>query len=91
MSSHDSFAPSGSSPTRKKKSAIPQADFRVEYHGSICLLVPLSAPGREWIEENVGQDNGFQPYYHPSRTIVVEPRFLSDIIAGIRRDGLVAR
>jgi len=57
MSSHDSFAASGNSPTRKKKTAIPQADFRVEYHGSICLLVPLSAPGREWVEERIRQLN----------------------------------
>jgi hypothetical protein len=40
MSSHNSFSASGNSPTRKKKTAIPQSDFRVEYHGSICLLCP---------------------------------------------------
>ena len=92
MSSHDdSFAASGSSPTRKRKTAIPQADFSIEYHGSICLLRTLNAGARDWIEEHFGPDSGFQPYYYPSRTIVVEPRFLANIITGIRNEGLVAR
>jgi hypothetical protein len=39
MSSHDLFSVSGSSPTKKKA----KWDFRVEFHGSICLLVPLSS------------------------------------------------
>jgi hypothetical protein len=64
MASHDSFTFSGSSPTRqKKKSAIPKADFRVEFHGAILLLVPLSDCGLRWIEKHIGADNGYQPYY----------------------------
>jgi hypothetical protein len=31
------------------------------------------------------------PDYYPSRTIVVEPRFLANILNGIRNEGLVAR
>jgi hypothetical protein len=88
MSSHDLFSVSGSSPTRKKKTAIPQAHFRIEFHGSIILIVPLCAPAREWLDEHIGKDNGYQPYYP---TVVIEPRYLAQIIAGIRRDGLVAR
>jgi hypothetical protein len=88
MSSLDSFAASGSSPTRKKKTAIPKANFRIEFHTSICLIVPLCASAREWLDEHIGKDNGFQPYYP---TVIVEPRYLREIIAGIRRDGLVAR
>jgi len=88
MSSHDSFAASGSSPTRKKKTAIPKANFRIEFHTSICLIVPLCASGRKWLDEHIGKNNGFQPYWP---TAIVEPRYLGDIIAGIRRDGLVAR
>jgi hypothetical protein len=43
MSSHnDSFAASGSSPTR--------SDFICENHGSIFLLHPLSQSAQSWIE-----------------------------------------
>jgi hypothetical protein len=88
MSSHDSYAASGNSPTRKKKTKIPQGDFRVEYHGAILLLVPLSDCGLRWVERHIGADNGYQPYYP---TVIIEPRYLDGVIAGIRRKGLVAR
>ena len=85
MSSHDLFSVSGSSPT-KKKTAIPKANFRI--HTSICLIVPLCASARDWLDEHLGKNNGFQPYWP---TAIVEPCYLAEIIAGIRRDGLVAR
>jgi hypothetical protein len=88
MSSHDLFSVSGSSPTLKKKSSIPKAHFRIEFHTSIILIVPLCAAAREWLDEHLGKDNGFQPYWP---TAIVEPRYLAQIIAGIRRDKLVAR
>jgi hypothetical protein len=84
MSSHDSFSVSGSSPTKKKT----KWDFRVEFHGSIVLLCPLTKPGLRWVSKNIGADNGYQPYWP---TVVLEPRYLADFITGIRRDGLVAR
>jgi hypothetical protein len=87
MSAHDSFAASGSSPTRKKKT-LPKADFRVEFHGAIVLLFPLSDCGFRWIERHIGADNGYQPYYP---TVILEPRYLNGVIAGIRKKGLVAR
>jgi hypothetical protein len=86
---NDSITSSASSPTRrKKKISIPKADFRVEFHGAILLLVPLSDGGLRWVERHIGADNGYQPYYP---TVVLEPRFLDGVIAGIRRKGLVAR
>jgi hypothetical protein len=85
MSTHDSFAASGSSPTRKKST---KWDFRVEHHGSICLLVPLSGAGHAWVNKNIGADNGYQPYWP---TVILEPRYLDGVIAGIRKHGLVAR
>jgi hypothetical protein len=88
MSSHDLFAVSSSSPTPRKRTAIPKANFRIEHHGSIILIVPLCASAREWLDKNLGRDNGFQPYWP---TAIVEPRYLKQIIVGIRRDGLVAR
>ena len=84
MSSQNSFSVSGSSPTKKKS----KWDFRVEYHGSICLVVPLSRRGCAWINKNIGADNGYQPYYP---TVILEPRYLDDVLGGIRKFGLVAR
>ena len=88
MSSHDLFSVSGTSPTPRKKTVFPKADFRVENHGSIILIVPLGASGRDWLDRHLGKDNGYQPYWP---TAIVEPRYLAQIIAGIRREGLVAR
>ena len=85
MSSHDSFSVSGSSPTQKRKT---KWDFRVEFHGAIILLVPLTRPGCAWANKHIGADNGFQPYWP---TVILEPRYIDDVLVGIRRKGLVAR
>ena len=83
MSSHtDSFVSSGSSPTHTGK--IPP-DFVVENHGSIFLLQPRTPAAISWIEEHIG-DNGFQPYYP---TVVVEHRYIADIVHRAQADGLV--
>ena len=66
---------------------VTKANFRVERHGSVCLVVPLDEPARDWLTENIGADNGYQPYFP---TVVIEPRYLYDVLNGIRRDGLVA-
>lgn len=75
--SKDAFKQSGSSPT--------QPDFVVENHGSIFLLTPLSPPAKTWVNEHIGSENGFQPYWP---TVVIEHRYISDIVQGIRNDGL---
>ena len=85
MSSHNSFAASGNSPARKKKT---KWDFLVEFHGAIILLCPLTEPGFRWIERHIGADNGHQPYYP---TVVLEPRYIDDVLGDIREKGLVAR
>ena len=86
MSSHnDSFVASGNSPTQSGK--IPP-DFLVENHGSIFLLKPLTLLATSWVEEHIGEDNGFQPYFP---TIVVEPRFIADIVKTILSDGLAVQ
>jgi len=84
MSSHDSFSVSGSSPTKKKI----KWDFRVEYHGAIILLCPLTSPGCAWVQRHIGADNGYQPYYP---TVILEPRYIDDVLVDIRKKGLVAR
>ena len=85
MSSQDSFAASGNSPTRKTKT---KWDFRVEFHGAIILLCRLTRPGFRWIERHIGADNGHQPYYP---TVILEPRYLDGVITSIRSKGSVAR
>ncbi len=83
MSSHnDSFVRSGNSPTASRISS----DFLVENHGSIFLLKPLTPSAIYWVEEHIGPKNGYQPYYS---TVVVEHRYIGDIVAGIQNDGLV--
>ena len=61
-----------------------QADFKVDNQGSIFLLHPLNDVAREWANEH--QDNGYQPYW-PS--VLVEHRYIGEIVAGIQNDGLV--
>ena len=84
MSSHnDPFVASGSSPTRSVSKNLP--DFLVENHGSIFLLIPLNDSAHAWVDEHIGSDNGFQPYWP---TALVEHRFIADIVQGIQNDGL---
>jgi len=53
---------------------------------SIFLLIPRTISARIWIDDHIGRENGYQPYYP---TVVVEHRYISDIIAGVQGDGLV--
>jgi hypothetical protein len=85
MSSHnDSFAASGTSPTNDSASSPqPACDFIYENHGSIFLLRPISPASFVWIEEHLP----------PARltfgnAIVVEPRYIWAILAGLQDDGL---
>jgi len=78
MSSHnDSFVASGNSPT---------ADFELQNHGSIFLLIPQTLSARIWIDDHIGKHNGYQPHYP---TVVIEHRYIADIVEGIVADGLV--
>ena len=78
----DAFQTSGNSPTDSGKI---QPDFVVETPGSIFLLKPLTPSATSWVEEHIGQDNGYQPYFP---TVVVDHRYIADIVAGIQNDGL---
>jgi len=54
------------------KSPNTQADFTLRDEGSLVLLTPLSPPAHEFVEERIGSDNGFQPYWP---TVVIERRY----------------
>jgi hypothetical protein len=59
--------------------------FRVENHGSIFLLRPQTDAARSWIEEHIGSDNGYQPYWP---TVVIEARYIVPIIEAINTAGM---
>jgi len=63
-------------------------DFILEGHGSIFLLCPQNENAVAWVDAHIGCDNGFQPYWP---TVVVEHRYIADIVQGIQNDGLAVR
>ena len=84
--SSDAFQTSGNSPTHSASQIPP--DFVVENHGSILLLRPQNENAIAWVDDHIGSDNGYQPYYP---TVVVEHRMIADIVAGIQGDGLAVQ
>jgi hypothetical protein len=70
---NDSFVASGTSPT---------SDFEIENHQSIFLLRPLTPAAESWIEEFLPQDR-----MSFGSAVVVEHRYIADIVEGIRNDG----
>jgi hypothetical protein len=86
MSSHiDLFVDSGTAPTYIENTP---PDFLVENHGSILRLRPLTPSATDWIEEHIGQKNGYQLYFP---IVVVEPRYIAKIAAGIQNCGLAVQ
>ena len=61
-----------------------RADIRVEDHGSIVLLRPLTTAGEDWLNERIS-DEGFQPY---RPVVIAEPRYVAAIVEGAIEDGL---
>ena len=59
-------------------------DFSVQNEGSIFLLHPLTEAAREWVNEHIGEDNGYQPYWP---TVVVEHRCILNIVDAMRKEG----
>src|SRR5258708_22094700 len=63
-----------------------QADFRFSNHGSVCLLTPVSADARDWIDTRLPVD--VQRY---AGGAVIEPRYAEDILSGITDEGLTVK
>lgn len=59
-------------------------DLKVENHGSIFLLRPVSSTGQDWIDEHV--DPEAQTL---GNAVAVEHRYIRDIVEGAMEDGLV--
>jgi hypothetical protein len=84
MTHKDSFVASGNSPTQSVSNTPP--DFVVENHGTIFLLQPLTPAANSWIEENLPEDR-----MTFGNAVVVEHRYIADILRGAMADGLEAR
>ena len=72
----------------KRRPILAKQDFAVENHGSIILLRPLTQAGIDYVNQNIGEENGFQPYWP---TVLFEHRYIDAFISQIRADGLLAR
>lgn len=59
-------------------------DFEVQNEGSIFLLRPKSPAAEEWLWENIPSDAQCW-----GNAVVVEHRYIADIVEGIQADGLV--
>jgi hypothetical protein len=64
---------------------VSRSDILVEHHGSIALLRPATVSGRAWLEANCDW-SGYQPF--TGGTLLCEPRYVADIVAGARQAGL---
>jgi len=71
-----------------RQSSKTAPEFLIENHGSVFLLRPLTEAARNWIDEHIGADNGFQPMYP---TVVIEPRYIEHIIHGLIEEGWACR
>jgi hypothetical protein len=67
----------------KVVSTIVPYDLHVEDHGSVWLLRPLTEGAQAWIGENLPEDR--QEF---AGAVVVEARYVIDIIIGMVKDGL---
>ncbi len=61
-------------------------DFILRDEGSLVLLTPLSPLAHEFVEERIGQANGYQPMWP---TIVIERRYAQAILEGVIAEGMV--
>ena len=66
-----------------KAAAAHPADVMVEPHGSIVLVRPATDAGEAWLRENVQEDAQWW-----GAALVVEPRYLDNLLDGIRAAGL---
>ena len=80
--SSDVFQTSGSSPQ-----SAPILDLVFENHFSLFLIRPVSPNGKQWLDENVGDENTLIF----GGAVVCEPRYVEAIMDGAIEAGLVVR
>jgi hypothetical protein len=74
----DLFRTNGTSP--------PQSDFELSGHGTLYRLRPLTQAAHSWVDEHLPEDA-----LDWCGAIVVEHRYIGDIVRGASGDGLVVR
>ena len=62
------------------------ADVKIENHGSLVLIRPLTEAASDWLDENISED-----VQHFGGAVVVEPRYVEAIVEGMQNDGLEVR
>ena len=69
---------------RKRSGNAPTApDVVVDWHGSIVIVRPKTPEARAWIGQHVSDDCQYW-----CGGVVVEPRYLDDLVVGMQADGL---
>ena len=61
-------------------------DFTFENHGSICLLRPITEEAEQWVEQCIDPDH--QEF---AGAVVIEPRYVENVLNGIECDGLIVK
>jgi hypothetical protein len=61
-----------------------RADLAVVNHGSIFTVVPQTKPGHKWLQDTSPEDAQFF-----GAGMVVEPRYVLDVVEAARAAGLV--
>jgi hypothetical protein len=60
------------------------ADISIENHGSLWLVRPRTDSARQWLRWNVQDDALWF-----AGALVVEPRYVADLVSGIQDDGFL--
>ena len=67
-----------------RKPKAQAADFKVENHGSIVLVRALNPAADRWLNDNViGEETQLW-----GDAVVVEPRYVADLVEGIQSEGM---
>ncbi len=74
---------------RIQESLRTELDFKLENHGCLFLLRPLTTLAHEWMTEHLPVENPETQFF--AGAIVVEPRYIGPIVEGIVAAGLVLR
>ncbi len=60
-----------------------RVDFEIQDEGTVFLLTPVSDLAVDWADHHLPQDS-----QHLGGSIVIEHRYIENIVAGIQNDGL---
>lgn len=72
-----------SASTKRQRGPV---DVRIEHHGSLYLLRPQTTAAWTWVSAHTPADS---QYFDGA--LVVEPRYVGDVLVGMRNEGLVVQ